>query len=67
MYGSPNIRAELADDHGIRVGRKRVARLMRRAGLTGVTLRRYVVTTQYDPPDKRAIDLVDRQFYCGLP
>jgi len=24
-YGSPNIHAELADDHGIRVGRKRVA------------------------------------------
>ena len=29
VYGSPNIHAELADDHGIRVGRKRVARLMR--------------------------------------
>jgi putative transposase len=28
-YGSPNIHAELADDHSIRVGRKRVARLMR--------------------------------------
>ncbi len=40
-YGSPNIHAELADDHGIRVGRKRVARLMRAAGLEGATLRRY--------------------------
>ena len=39
-YGSPNIHAELADDHGIRVGRKRVARLMRVAGLRGATLRR---------------------------
>jgi putative transposase len=27
VYGSPNIHAELADDYGIRVGRKRVARL----------------------------------------
>ncbi len=26
-YGSPNIHAELADDHGIHVGKKRVARL----------------------------------------
>jgi transposase InsO family protein len=34
-YGSPNIHAELADDHGIRVGRKRVARLMRAAGCAG--------------------------------
>jgi putative transposase len=33
VYGSPNIHAELANDHGIRVGRKRVARLMRAAGL----------------------------------
>jgi putative transposase len=28
VYGSPNIHAELADDHGIRVGRKRVARVV---------------------------------------
>ncbi len=67
VYGSPNIHAELADDHGIRVGRKRVARLMRRAGLRGATLRRYVVTTQPDPRDARAIDLVDRQFYADGP
>ena len=44
-YGSPNIHAELADDHGIHVGRKRVARLMRAAGLRGATLRKFVVTT----------------------
>jgi putative transposase len=35
VYGSPTIHAELADDHGIRVGRKRVARLMRAARLRG--------------------------------
>jgi len=32
LYGSPNIHAELANDHGIRVGRKRVARLMQAGG-----------------------------------
>ncbi len=47
-YGSPNIHAELADDHKIRVGRKRVARLMRVAGLRGATLRKFVVTTVSD-------------------
>jgi putative transposase len=64
VYGSPNIHAELADDHGIRIGRKRVARLMRGAGLRGATLRRFVVTTTPDPKASRAVDLVDRQFYA---
>jgi putative transposase len=67
VYGSPNIHAELADEHGIRVGRKRVARLMRSAALRGATLRRYVVTTQADPEAARPIDLVDRQFYTDGP
>jgi putative transposase len=66
-YGSPNIHAELADDHGIRVGRKRVARLMRAAGLRGATLRRYVVTTLSDPQTPPDVDLVKRQFYTDGP
>ncbi|HTT05369.1 MAG TPA: transposase, partial [Steroidobacteraceae bacterium] len=48
-YGAPNIHAELADDNGIRVGRKRVARLIRQSCLRGATLRRFVVITQSDP------------------
>jgi putative transposase len=67
VYGAPSIHAELADDYGIRVGRKRVARLMRAAGLRGATLRRYVVTTQPDLQAQRAVDLVDRQFYTDGP
>jgi len=67
VYGSPNIHAELADDHGIRVGRKRVARLMRSAGLRGATLRRYVVTTLSDPGVRPEVDLVERQFYADGP
>jgi putative transposase len=66
-YGSPNIHAELADDHGIRVGRKRVARLMRQAGLRGATLRKYVVTTQRDPDAAKPIDLVERRFFAHAP
>ena len=67
VYGSPMIHAELADDHGIRIGRKRVARLMRAAGLRGATLRRYVVTTLINPGSERAVDLVDRKFYTDGP
>ena len=66
-YGSPNIHAELADDHSIRVGRKRVARLMRAAGLKGATLRRYVVTTTSDPQAKKPVDLVEREFFATAP
>jgi putative transposase len=66
-YGARNIHAELADDYGIRVGCKRVARLMRAAHLRGATLRRFVVTTQPDSAGTRAIDLVDRQFYTDGP
>jgi len=43
-YGALNIYAELAD-RGWKVGRKRVARLMKAAGLQGVTRRRSAWTT----------------------
>ncbi len=66
-YGSPNIHAELADDHGIRVGRKRVARLMRENGLRGATLRKFVVTTQGDPDVVKPLDLVQRRFFAEAP
>jgi len=49
-YGAPRIHADLRDD-GIRIGRKRVARLMRAAGLVGVTRRRHIVTTKRDSED----------------
>jgi len=67
VYGSPMIHAELADEHGIRVGRKRVARLMREAGLRGASLRRFVITTTSDPKAKRPPDLVERRFYAEGP
>ena len=66
-YGAPMIHAELADEHSIRVGRKRVARLMRAAGLRGASLRKFVVTTTSDAQAERALDLVDRRFYSDGP
>jgi putative transposase len=66
-YGSPMIHAELSDEHGIRVGRKRVARLMRAAGLRGATLRKFVVTTNSGTLRPEVADLVERRFYAERP
>jgi putative transposase len=65
--GAPTIHAELADEHATRVGRKRVARLMRSAGLSCVFAARYVRTTQADPAADRPTDLVERQFAAEGP
>jgi putative transposase len=66
IYGAPNIHRELRDQ-GVRVGKKRVARLMRKASLVGVTRRRFCVTTQRDENARRAPDLVDRNFTADGP
>lgn len=60
-YGSPRVHAELAE-MGVACGRKRVARLMRRKGLVGVSPRRYKTTTIADPDADPIVDLVKRAF-----
>jgi putative transposase len=65
-YGAPRIHAELAA-HGIRIGRKRVARLMRSAGLHGVSRRKQFRTTIRDATARPAPDLVERQFTATGP
>jgi len=60
-YGAPRVHAELADE-GIACGRKRVARIMRRKGLVGVSPRRYKTTTIADPAADPIVDLVKRAF-----
>lgn len=65
-YGVPRVHAQLAAE-GIHVGRKRVARLMRAAGLEGVSRRRSVHTTVRDRAARPAADLVDRDFVAAGP
>ena len=66
-YGAPRVRAELADAHGVRCGRKRVARLMRAAGLVGCHRRRATRTTRRDETAAPAPDLVQRAFAAAAP
>ncbi len=66
-YGAPRIRAELADVDGLRIGIKRIARLMKSAGIAGVSRRRFCTTTLRDRDAPPAPDLVDRSFKAGGP
>ena len=66
-YGAPRVRAELAEEHGVRCGRKRVARLMRAAGLVGCHRRRPARTTRRDAAAAPAPDLVQRAFAAAAP
>ena len=60
-YGAPRIHAELVAT-GTPISRKRVARLMREAGLQGASRRRWTTTTVRDKKVRPAPDLVERNF-----
>lgn len=63
-YGAPRVHAELRMGMGLRVGRKRVARLMRDAGISGVSHRR---KTRHRPDTATHDDLVQRRFTADGP
>jgi len=67
VYGAPRIQAELRLEHDIRVGRKRVARLMKAAAIAGVRPRKRWKTTIRIPGIAPATDLVERQFRPDRP
>ncbi len=61
VYGADKL-WKAARRAGVEVGRDQTARLMRSAGIVGVTRRRKVFTTRQDPEATRAADLVKRVF-----
>lgn len=65
-YGAPRVHAELRA-RGRGVGLNRVARVMRAAGIEGVSRRRKGKTTQRAPEGEPAPDLIDRDFGASGP
>ena len=68
-YGAPRITAELNDGapEAQRVNHKRVARVMRTAGIAGYRRKRRVKTTVPDPADQKVPDLLGRDFTAAAP
>ena len=60
-YGTPRIYDHLCDE-GIHVSRKRIARLLRLAGLQGVSRRPRIKTTRRQQGESKAPDLIQRDF-----
>jgi len=65
-YGAPRIHQELRAAE-IRVGCKRVARLMKAASLRGASRRQWMITTVRDRHARPAPDLVERNFTAAAP
>jgi transposase InsO family protein len=65
-YGSPRIHQQLQDE-GIRVGRKRVIRLMKQVQLAAHHTTHRVVTTHADPAAAPAENVLDRVFEAEHP
>ncbi len=65
-YGKPRVHAELAEQ-GVQVGGKCVARLMRTAGLQGVSRRKRAYTTTRDADARPAPNLVECHFSAQAP
>lgn len=66
VYGSRRVTAELRLGEGVVVSRKRVQRLMRVAGLSGLVARKRGRTTIRVPGVRVADDLVERRFRRGM-
>jgi putative transposase len=66
-YGAPRIHQELLAAANIHAACKRVARLMRAAGLKGASRRRWMITTVRDRNARPAPDLAERNFTAAAP
>jgi putative transposase len=66
-YGSPRINEDLRDDHGEKVGRNRVIRLMQQEGLRARPRKRFKCTTDSNHDQPVAANILDREFTASAP
>jgi putative transposase len=66
IYGSPRVHRDLKA-RGIRVGKKRIERLMRESGLRGRRKRRFCCTTDSKHALPIAPNVLDRRFHADAP
>ena len=66
-YGAPRVHAELVEEHGVRCGRKRVARLMREQGLSAKARTHRIRTTDSQHEHPVAPNLLNRDFTASVP
>lgn len=66
-YGSPRVLEDLRDDHGEKVGRNRVIRLMQEEGLHARPRKRFKCTTMSDHDQPVAANILDREFEADAP
>lgn len=65
IIGSPRMADAMRNEEGVRISRKKVAQLMRAAGIRAKQARRFRITTKQNPATAKTVlppDLVKRQF-----
>jgi len=67
LYGAPRVQADLRRKYQLRCSKRRVAKLMRQAGLVGVRRGRKRKLTRRDPARTGSPDLVKREFTAPAP
>jgi len=66
-YGNPRVKKELFKKHGIRVSRKKIARLLRKHGLNARRMRRWTTTTDSKHSYPVCENILNRDFSAAKP
>ncbi len=66
-YGTRPIKKELEEEHGDKVSRRRIGRLMRRQGLVSKSKRKFKATTNSKHNKPVALNLLKRKFNVEQP